>query len=149
MNTDRSVTTHMCRLSFCALFLEVTDDGLSVKITNHLFPKLGFGAKIDHVMTFQDAADLIYFVFHRDRLGPDLSALFFEWKEALELLSIYKRRLDTDADHPNSNRRLVQYLYVASQRYREHIASRCESAGHCTLFLALLNTAVAKSLVLS
>lgn len=141
MNKDCSVTTHMCRLSFCVLLLEVSDDTFSVKITNHELPEIGIDEAIERAMTPQDAADLIYFVFHRDRLGPDLSALFFEWKETRELLCVYQRI--QDIDHV-SYARLIQHLYMSSQRYRELIISRCESVIPCTFFLSLVSTAISK-----
>lgn len=131
----------MCRLSFCVLFLEVTDDTFSVKITNNKLFRVSLDEEIESMMTPQDASDLIYFVFHRDRLGPDLSALFFEWKETRELLCVYQRI--QDIDHV-SYARLIQHLYMSSQRYRELITNRCESVASCAFFLSLVSVALSK-----
>lgn len=140
MNTNGASTTHLCRLSFCTLILYVLDGALHIR-----FPKYApHDTEIpERSMTDTDAVHLVHFIFHNDRLGPDLCALFFEWKETLELLEIF-RKSKTSGLYSASDA-LVQHLYIVSRRYWELITSRCDLESDAELFLSLASAAISKS----
>ncbi len=141
MMKDRSLITHLCALSVCTIRLEIDQGRIHARITD-IKPRPNEKSIVQSI-TRTDSIDLIHFVFHRERLGVYLSALFFEWKDTIELMDEYLRaQHSAEKSQLTLYKKTISHLYIVEQRYRSIINAHFDNDICCGIILPMIERAL-------